>query len=82
MKLLVIILSEAITTTGAISADWVLVIVSSIAGTFGLIILNNMLQAIKNIIARQNEQEIKITQQEVRTEYAHERLDRLESIKT
>lgn len=71
-----------INATGSINASWVLVIVSSIAGTLALIILNDMRVSIKSIIARQDKQQIQITETEIRTEFAHERIDKIEKIAT
>jgi HAMP domain-containing protein len=62
---------------GTISASWVLVILATLVGALGLIILNGMRTDIKSMISRQNEAEQKITRNTERTEYAHERIDEM-----
>jgi hypothetical protein len=62
----------------SISAGWVLVIVSTIAGVLALMILNDIRSSIKAVVNRQNEQEKTLTINTQRTEYAHERLDKID----
>jgi len=64
-------------TNGSIDASWVLVIITSIAGTMALIFLNDIRSSIKSIVAHQNEQDVKIAQNDARVEFAHERIDEL-----
>lgn len=69
------ILLQAISNSGSISANWVLVVVASICGFLGILILSDIRNSIKTLIERQNIQEKEITKTAARTDFAHERID-------
>lgn len=62
-------------SNGSISASWVLVVVASVCGFFGIVILSDIRTTIKSIVERQNVQEKEITKTAARADYAHDRID-------
>lgn len=69
--------TQVITSTGSISADWVLVICCSIIGVLLLIIFNDIRNTIKSLVQRVSDQERQLTKTTERAEYAHERIDEM-----
>lgn len=72
-------MNEIVTNSGSISASWVLVIVSCIAGSLALLILNDIRSTLRSIVNRVNEQGVDLAKAKERTEYAHERIDDLKA---
>lgn len=71
------VISPTVNSSGAISADWVLVLCCSIIGVLLLIIFNDIRNSIKNLVQRVSDQEKQITKTTERVEYAHERIEEL-----
>lgn len=75
--MLIQVINPTINSTGAISADWVLVIACSIIGVLLLIIFNDIRNSIRSLVQRVSENERQLTKTTERAEYAHERIDEL-----